>query len=83
LNFSGTKEENEFSICITDESGFIFYSANTKGEKFSKQFLLDTDDLGGATLNFQITGRRSGKTVVYRVSRQAKEVSYQMDIVKL
>lgn len=82
LNFSGTKEENAFSITITDQSGVVLYAANVRGEHFSKQFLLNTDDLGDAVLNFEITGKRSGKTVTYQVSRQ-KKVSEQMDVVKL
>lgn len=82
LNFSGGKEENAFSISITDQAGVVLYAADVKGEKFSKQFLLNTDDLGDAVLKFEITGKRSGKTVVYQVSRQRK-ISEQMDVVKL
>ena len=80
LNFSGSKDENVFNIIITDESGVVFYNADLKGEIFSKQFLLNTDDLGDAVLKFEITGKRSGKTVSYRVNRQVTE---QMDVVKL
>jgi hypothetical protein len=80
LNFSGSKDENVFNIIITDESGVVFYNADVKGETFSKQFLLNTDDLGDAVLKFEITGKKSGKTVSYRVNRQVTE---QMDVVKL
>lgn len=82
LNFSGSKEENEFNIAVTDQSGVVLYSANVKGETFSKQFLLNTDDLGDAVLTFTISGKKSGKTVSYQVSRQ-KKVTEQMDVVKL
>lgn len=83
LNFSGTKEENAFRISVTDQSGIVLYSADVQGEKdFSKQFLLNTDDLGDAVLTFVITGKRSGKTVSYQVSRQ-KQITEQMDVVKL
>jgi hypothetical protein len=80
LNFSGSKDENVFNIIITDETGVVFYNADVKGEVFSKQFLLNTDDLGDAILKFEITGRKSGKTVSYRVNRQVTE---QLDVVKL
>ncbi len=80
LNFSGSKDENVFNIIITDESGVVFYNADLKGETFSKQFLLNTDDLGDAVLKFEITGKKSGKTVSYRVNRQVTE---QLDVVKL
>jgi hypothetical protein len=80
LNFSGSKDENVFNIVITDESGLVFYNADLKGETFSKQFLLNTEDLGDAILKFEITGKKSGKTVSYRVNRQVTE---QTSIVKL
>ncbi len=82
LDFSGTREENEFYISITDESGFVLYSDKVKGEKFSKQFLLNTEDLGFAVLNFEIKSARSGKTVVYKVSPREK-ITPQVSIVKL
>ncbi len=80
LNFTGSKDENVFNIIITDESGVVFYNADLKGETFSKQFLLNTDDLGDAILKFEITGKKSGKTVSYRINRQVTE---QLDVVKL
>lgn len=82
LDFAGTKGENEFSISITDQHGIVLYSDNVRGEKFSKQFLLDTDDLGDAVLNFEITAKRTGKTVNYKVSRTSTVIE-QMDVAKL
>jgi len=82
LNFSGSKDENVFNVSITDDQGVVLYSADVKGEVFSKQFLLNTDDLGDAVLKFEITGKRSGKTATYRVNRQT-QVTEQMDVVKL
>lgn len=82
LNFSGSKDENAFNILITDEQGVVLYSADVKGEVFSKQFLLNTEDLGDAVLRFEISGKKSGKTVAYRVNRQTM-ISEQLDVVKL
>lgn len=82
LNFLGSAKENEFNVNITDQNGILLYSSLEKGEKFSKQFLLDTDDLGDAILKFEITGRKSGNTVSYRVSRRSV-VLENMDVVKL
>jgi hypothetical protein len=82
LDFSGTKEENQFSISIADQNGVVLYSADAKGESFSKQFILNTDDLEDAVLNFSISSKKTGKTVVFRVSRQTL-ISEQMDVVKL
>ncbi len=82
LNFSGTKEENQFTISIADQNGAVLYSADVKGEKFSKQFILNTDDLGDAVLKFEISSRKTGKTVVFQVSRQTL-ISEKMNVVKL
>ncbi len=83
LNFAGSTEDKVFNITITDETGVVLYNADVKGDVFSKQFLLNTDDLGDAVLKFEISGRKSGKSVSYRVNRQKQEVTELMDIVKL
>jgi hypothetical protein len=83
LNFAGSTEDKIFNIVITDETGVVLYNADVKGDVFSKQFLLNTDDLGDAVLKFEISGRKSGKSVSYRVNRQKQEVTEQMDVVKL
>ncbi len=82
LNFTGTSEDRVFSISITDESGIELYNGDVKGHVFSKQFLLNTDDLGDAVLQFVITGKKTGKKAVYKVSRQ-QQVTEQMNVVKL
>ncbi|HNA00382.1 MAG TPA: hypothetical protein PLN49_05945, partial [Ferruginibacter sp.] len=63
-------------------SGVVLYSNNVRGENFSKQFLLNTDDLGDAVLTFQITSRRTGRSVSYKISRQ-QSTTEQMNVVKL
>lgn len=83
LNFAGSTEDKVFNIVVTDESGVVLYNADVKGDVFSKQFLLNTDDLGDAVLKFEISGRKSGKSVSYRVNRQKQQVVEQMDVVKL
>jgi len=82
LNFSGTKEENQFSITIADQNGVVLYSTDAKGEKFSKQFILNTDELGDAVLKFEVSSRKTGKSVAFQVSRQTL-ISEQMNVVKL
>ena len=74
--------DNVFRIVITDEAGIELYNADVKGDVFSKQFLLNTEDLGDAILHFEITGRKSGRKALYKVSRQ-RQVTQQMDVVKL
>ncbi|HMK02651.1 MAG TPA: hypothetical protein VK489_00585 [Ferruginibacter sp.] len=82
LNVTGSALENEFSISITDETGFVLYSVVAKGEKISKQFLLNRDDLGDAVLNFEISSRKTGKSVVFKVTPQVK-LTEEMNVVRL
>jgi hypothetical protein len=82
LNFTGSKDDNAFNIRITDESGVELYNDNVRGEVFTKQFLLNTEDLGDAVLKFEISSRKTGKSATYQVNRQ-RLVSEQTNIVKL
>jgi hypothetical protein len=82
LNFSGSEEENEFNITITDENGYVFYNETVKGQKFSKQFLFNAEDLSNAKINFAITGKKTGKTVVYNINRKTKVIN-EINVTKL
>ena len=82
LNITGSEEENEFNITIVDESGYVFYNENVKGGKFSKQFLFDAEDLSTNKIHFEITGKKSGKTVTYNINRQTKVID-EINVTKL
>lgn len=82
LDFLGSAEDQVFRIVITDEAGNELYNANVKGQVFSKQFLINTDETGDAALQFEITGIKSGKSALYKVRRQ-RQVTQQIDVVKL
>jgi hypothetical protein len=74
MDFDGNAEENEFIVTITDESGFTLYRENVKGEKVTKRFLLNADEIGDAKLQFQITSKKSNQAVVYQVNHEARFV---------
>ncbi|MFM6924319.1 MAG: hypothetical protein ACKOU7_02380 [Ferruginibacter sp.] len=82
LNFSGSEEESEFNITIVDENGYVFYNENVKGGKFTKQFLFNAEDLSASKIHFEITGKKSGKTVVYNINRKTKVIE-EINITKL
>lgn len=82
LNFSGSEEENEFNIIIVDENGYVFYNENVKGGKFSKQFLFNAEDLSTSKIHFEITGKKTGKTVTYNINRKTKVIE-EINITKL
>jgi hypothetical protein len=82
LSFSGNAGNKEYSIIITDENGVLLFQENSKGECFSKKFLLNTDELGDAILRFEIRFRGPGKRVVYEISRRTHLVQ-EMEIAEL
>lgn len=66
LNFLANAD-SKYQVTITDESGLVLYNFNANGPQSSKQFLLNTEDLGNAVLRFEITDTKTRKSVVYRV----------------
>ena len=82
LNFFGNAEENDFTITIRDDYGNSLFSENIKGEVFSKKFLLNTEEIGDAAVRFEITGRKSQKTVLFEVNHQS-HLQEEMVIRKL
>ena len=71
LSFGSNSMENEYNITIRDEAGNSLYSENIKGENFHKKFLLNNEDGEGEALRFEITSKKTNKTVVFEVNRQS------------
>jgi hypothetical protein len=71
LNFAGTPEHNEFTIIIRDDQNNMLYRDNIKGEIFSKSFLLNTDEIGDDSLQFEIINKKTKESVVYEVNRNS------------
>ncbi len=69
LSFYGNKENDDFTITISDEWGNRLYRENIKAENFSKKFLLNTEEIGDETLTFEIISNKTGKKVQYEVNR--------------
>ena len=74
LNFTGNLEESEFTIIITDEEGNRLYREVLKGQNFSKRYLLNTEEIWGNELRFEVSSSKSYKTAVFKVNRQARLV---------
>jgi hypothetical protein len=71
LNFAGTPEHNEFTVIIRDDQKNMLYRDNIKGENFSKSFLLNTEEIGDDTLQFEIINKKTKESVVYEVNRNS------------
>jgi methionine-rich copper-binding protein CopC len=74
LNFTGSPQENEFTITITDEEGNRLYREVLKGENFSKRYLLNAEEIGDNTLRFEVSSNKTTKPAVFKVNREARLV---------
>ena len=77
LIFTGT-EENEFTIVVRDEFKYELYRDNIKAGYVTKKFLLNTEELGDAAIQFEITDKKSNETVIFEVN---KKQSFIEDVV--
>lgn len=71
LNFAGNAEENDFTINLRDEEGNSLYKENIQGENFYKKFLLNNEEIGNSKLRFEVTSKKTNKTVVFEVKRES------------
>ena len=71
LTFSNPGE-SEFTVVVRDEFNNVLYRDNLKGEKISKRFLLNIEELGDSPILFEITGKKTDKTVTYEVNKQSR-----------
>ena len=74
LNFAQAGADNEYVVVIRDEYGNAIYRETFSSNILSKKFLLNTEEIGNDTLRFEITGKKSNKTVVYSVNQNTRFV---------
>jgi hypothetical protein len=67
-------EEAEFTVVIRDDQDNIVYKDFIKSGVTSKKYLLNTEELGDVPVNFEITSRKTDKTVVYKVNKNTRVV---------
>lgn len=78
LNINGDANESQYRITVKDEYDNSLYSENVKAETFSKKFLLNVDEINGP-VTFEVSERKTGKTVVFEVKQKSQYVD-QMEI---
>jgi hypothetical protein len=69
-----SEEENEFTVVIRDENNNVLYKDNVKGGNFTKNFLLNTEELGDVGLKFEISGKKYEKPVVFEINKYSRIV---------
>jgi len=65
-------EDTEFLVVIRDEFQNVLYKEYVKAGTISKKYLLNTDELGDTPIHFEITGRKTDKTIVYKVNNNSR-----------
>ena len=65
-------EETQFTVAVRDEFNNVLYRDNIKGGNISKKFLLNTEELGDTAIQFEITGKKTDKTVIYEVNKKSR-----------
>lgn len=73
LTFS-SPDENEFTIVVRDEFNTVLYRDYVKAGNITKKFLLNTEELGNTAIQFEITGKKTHKKVIYEVNKQSRFV---------
>jgi hypothetical protein len=78
LNINDANNETMYTITVKDEYDNSLYNENIKAGSFSKKFLLNVDEFDGP-VTFQVSGRKTGKTIVFQVKQKSRYVD-QMEI---
>jgi len=73
LDLNNTEIE-EFIISVRDIYGNVLYSEKVKGEKITKRFRLNTDEVEMDELKFEVISKKTNKTSVYEVTRNTRLV---------
>ena len=68
-------DETEYTVSVMDENNVVLYKDNVKSGVAGKKFMLNTEELGDSSVRFEITGKKSNKTIVYEINRNSHVVS--------
>lgn len=74
LFVAGNGVQDDFTINIKDEFGNSLHMENIKAESFTKKFMLAIEELGDYSIQFQVTSRKTKKTVVYAINSSTRNV---------
>jgi hypothetical protein len=74
LNITNPGTENEFVINIRDEFGNSLYREALSSNTISKKFLLNAEEIGDDKVRFEITSRKTNKTIVYEINQSTRIV---------
>lgn len=73
LNFIN-EAEGEYVVEIVDEYNVLLYKDVVKANAGTRRYMLNTEELGNVALRFQVTGKKSNKTTVFQINRNARVI---------
>lgn len=68
-------EPDDYVISIADVNGVRLYSERIKAGKFTKRFLLNSEELGEEKLYFTVYSKKSNQSAVYEISSNTRYIS--------
>jgi hypothetical protein len=77
ITFS-SEENSDFIVAIRDLQQNTLYKDVVKSGTTSKRYMLNIDEIGEQPLQFEITNKKTDKTVVYEINRN---IVYINDVV--
>ena len=66
-----TADDSEYTVVVRDEHNTVLYRDNVKGN-ITKKFMLNIEELGNTAIQFEITGKKTDKTVIYEVNKNSR-----------
>jgi hypothetical protein len=73
LSFNNA-EEADYTVIVRDEFNTVLYREYVKAGNTTKKFMLNTEELGNGVVYFEISGKKSAKSVVYEVNKQSRVI---------
>lgn len=68
-------EPDDYIISIADVNGTRLYTEKIKADKFTKRFLLNSEELGDEKLYFTVYSKKSNQSAVYEISSNTRYIS--------
>lgn len=65
--------ENEYIVTVRDQDNNVLYRDVVKGSSTSK-FLLNTEELGDASVTFEVSGKKAEKPVVFEINKNSRTI---------
>ena len=70
----GNDTESEHIVTIKDDNKNVLYRDVVKAGIPSKKYVLNTEEVGDAPLQFEVSGKKTKTSVVYQINRKSRLV---------